>query len=419
MGFLGGVFGSERKQFGRKVLQHVRGHASVWAADYDPADDTVFFELRGGGTGWISVSLLYQRCGGRTGTELCDAVHETIMRAGPALTTTQDGQNWARIAPRLRPMLREVEQSHTPGQDHSPSLHADGPLPGVHKLARPVLPYLVEMVVIDRLATLEFVTTRHLENWGVDEDTAYAIAHDNMAVLAMNTLAAFEPGDGMRILEFDDDKGETYVGSLPLVPGWLAGVVARTGTRPILFFPQHVGMYLVLGATDDGLRVLMAKIEEHYRAAARPVSPVPYTVDDDGELVPLWLPDTDPAWKPLRHAESVLEARAYTLQARILEDDEELASRAILSAIKHVRRADGTEFTFTTWVDGGVTHLLPRAHVIVLVDTAGTRFGVTWDDVAAFVEFPAVPGFSPPRYRAEGHPPADIMARLRALAVPF
>ncbi|MBL1077734.1 hypothetical protein JK358_25360 [Nocardia sp. 2] len=418
MGFLGGIFGSARKKFGRKVLQQVLAHGSVASADYDPADDTVLFQIRGGGTGWINVAMLYRRFDGCAGPELSAMVYDMVQAAvsqrsgatGRAGGAEQPEDTWEQVAATVRPVLRPA--------GHDLVRVGDRNISGV-VLTRRVLPYLVEMVAIDRPTTIQFVTAQHLLGWGVDADTVYAAAHENMTELAMSALTAFEPAEGTRILEFDDDEGETYIGALPLIPGWLAGVAARTGTRPVVFLPGHLGMYLVLGAaegsaSEEMLPQLLALAEEKYDRALRPVSPVPYTVDDDGELIPLRLPETHPAWRALQHAEATLAAKVYGAQTDKLRADAD--REAAVSDLLQVRDQDGTEYTMTPWTGYGNTILLPRANYICFVGRDGDAFRVAWDDVAELVDLHPAEEYDPPRYRVAGHPSAEIMTRLRALA---
>ncbi len=202
--------------------------------------------------------------------------------------------DWEQIAPLLRPVLRREADQRTEGAPD------DAPV------SRAALPYLVERVVIDRAGAVRFVTERGIQDWGVDADTVYETARMNMAELAMSTLTAFEPPNGTGVMEFSDANGESYVGSLPLIGGWLAGVSARTGTRPLVFLPGQLGMFIVLGVTDETLIQVLELADRQYDEAAQSLSPVPYTVDERGELTPFHVQPGHPAWEALTRAEARL-----------------------------------------------------------------------------------------------------------------
>lgn len=399
MSFLGRIFGSRRERFGQHVLGLVRAYDEVEVAEFDSDSYVIDYRIRGGGQARMALDILYRRFNGLTGFALTRAVADLVEpRFG-----NREPERWEQVAGRLRPVLRPSGRNHSRFADIDASQLL---------LARATLPYLVEMVVVDMPTTMRFVTTQDLDNWGVDADHVFTIARSNMAEPAMNTLESLEPPSNTRVVEFADESGDSYIGSLPLVPGWLDGVATRTGSRPLVFLPGHAGMFLVLGATEDMLVPLLDFAEEHWDAALRPLSPVPYTIDGGGELVPLEVPQGHPAWQAIRHAEARLAAGSYGAQTEHLRSAE--YREEAVSELLHVRAPDGTEHTVTSWTDD-VTTLLPRAHYICFVSNDGDVFQVDWDVVAAHVNLTPAAGYEPPRYRVESHPPAEVMERLRAL----
>ncbi|MFF2557338.1 hypothetical protein ACFVUS_40495 [Nocardia sp. NPDC058058] len=400
MSFLGGVFGSARNRFGEKVLAQVLGYEGIESAEFDAAAFEVRFRFRESGHGKLMLDTLYTRCQGQPDAErerrVDDLVGEYLTESAP--------DTWDAVAGRLRPVLRGSERSR---------IDLEGFEGRDVMVWRPALPYLIELVVVDMPATMHFVNRLDLERWGVDAEQVFRAAHVNMAGLAMNTLAAFEPTTNTRVLEFADDDGESYVGSLPLVAGWLAGVATRTGTRPIVLMPGHLGMFVVLDSSDEQLPAFLEMAANKYDEALRPLSPLPYTVDAEGDLVPLQVPQGHPGWSALRSAEARLAAHAYRVQTEYLRADR--YREEAVSEVMHVRAPDGTEHTMTPWTDG-VPTLLPYAHFVCLVTMTGEVFRVAWEDVAAHVSLTPAPGFDPPRYRVEDHPPAGVMDRLRALS---
>ncbi|MTE14080.1 hypothetical protein [Nocardia aurantiaca] len=397
MGFLGGVFGSPRIRFGKKVLEQVRGYEAVETAQFDAEAYEIAYRLRNGYVAKLNLDTLYRRFNGKISAGLFDAVDNLILPPDAP-------EGWEQVAHRLRPVLRRagygaVKVAGLDGRDLV--------------LSRPALPYLSELVVIDLPSTVQFVTEQDLSRWGVDAEHVYSIAHANLTELAMNTMEAFDPPQGVRVLDFADDDGESYVGSLPLVAGWLEGVRARTDTRPLLFLPGHLGMLVVLGATPAVMPQLLALAAERQEAALRPLSAVPYTVDDNGEVIPLEVPEDHPAYSLIRRAQARLAVGAYHAQTEKLRAEE--GCEGAIMELLHVRAPDGGEYTMTSWTDGATT-LLPVADFICFVTGEGDVFRVAWDDVSGLVPLKLAAEYDPPRYRVHDHPPAEIMTRLRALA---
>ncbi|WP_433666880.1 hypothetical protein ACQP06_25000 [Nocardia sp. CA-136227] len=397
MSFLGGVFGSPRDRFGKKILEQVRGYEVVEFARFDPEAFEIACRLRNGYAATLKLEMLYRRFGGKVGAELFAVIDSMLLP--PAAR-----ESWDEVSPKLRPVVRRA------GYGAVRVAEADS---RDMVLTRPALPYLCELVVIDLPSTVQFVTRQDLSRWGVDEEQVYAVAHANLTELAMSTMTAFDQAEGVRVLDFTDDDGENYVGSLPLVAGWLAGVGARTGTTPLLFLPGHLGMLVVLGATPAAMPQLLALASERHEAALRPLSAVPYTVDDNGDLTPLRVPEDHPAYAEIRHAQAQLVVGAYRSQTENLreEDDREGAIMELLL----VSAPDGSEYTMTSWTDGA-TNLLPAADFICFVTGDGDVFRVAWDDVSGLVPLELADEYDPPRFRVQDHPPAEVMARLRALA---
>ncbi|MVU82238.1 hypothetical protein GPX89_34005 [Nocardia sp. ET3-3] len=394
MGFLGGVW---RNRFGRRVLEQVLAYDAVESAEYDERAYEIAYRLKNGYAARLNLDTLYQRFDGKIGAGLFQAVENLLLPPdAPA--------DWEQVATKLRPVLRRAGYG---------AANVEGPQGHDRVLARPSLPFLSELVVIDLPRTVQFVTEQDLSRWGVDAETVYSIAHANLTELAMNTMEAFDPPQSVRVLEFADDDGESYVGSLPLVAGWLAGVRTRSETRPLLFLPGHLGMFVVLGATPEITVQLMSLAQERHEAALRPLSTVPYTVDEEGELIPFHVDSDHPAHTAIRHAQIQLAVGVYHAQTERLraEREGELGIPELLA----LRDPDGAETTMTSWPDG-IPNLLPKADFICFVGAGGDVFRVAWDEVARLVALEPSDDYHPPRYRVHDHPPADIMTRLRALA---
>ncbi|MFD6463940.1 hypothetical protein [Streptomyces roseolus] len=220
--------------------------------------------------------------------------------------------------------------------------------------------------------------------------------------------------DGRKVLHIPDADGDLYAGSLPLVPGWLAGIGAKAGARPIVFVAQNTGLLIGAEFSPDHVLHLLRTARQLFDNAAREVSPVPYTVDENGRLIQYQVPRHHPVWRGIRAAESALSAHVYGQQYEHLRADLDAGRTEDRAArLTHISR-DGVETTFAAWTDT-VPTLLPRANNVSLtnVDTGATFF-VPWQTLATATELRQVEGIYPPRYRVQFHPDAHVMAVQRA-----
>ncbi|MGQ4617413.1 hypothetical protein [Nocardia sp. R7R-8] len=314
-------------------------------------------------------------------------------------------KGWDAVAPRLRPLIRQAGQL---------DMRAEGMRIADHTVWRPILPCLIETVVIDGQTSMQNANPGLLEEWGVDADTVFATARANVAELALDTVAGYDPGSKAGMLHIPDVSGDLYAGSMPLVDGWLTGIGAKAGARPIVFVAQNVGVLVGAEFSEEHVLHLVRMARRLFDDAVRQVSPVPYTLDEEGRLVPYQVPRNHPAWREIRSAESTLAAQVYGQQYEHLRADLDAGLTDDLAAkLMHVRR-DGVETTLSAWTDT-VPTLLPRAHNVTLtnVDT-GATFAVPWQTLAAAIDLRPVEGIYPPRYRVESHPDVEVMARLRA-----
>ncbi|WP_216910830.1 hypothetical protein [Nocardia noduli] len=180
----------------------------------------------------------------------------------------------------------------------------------------------------------------------------FGAARVNLAE-SFDTVAAYDPGSSAGMLHIPDLSGDLYAGSLPLVDGWLSGIGAKVGARPIVFIAQNVGVLIGVEFSEEHVVRLVEMARRLYDDAVRPVSPMPYTVDEAGRLVPYRVARDHRAWREITAAESTLAAQVY---------------------------------------------------------------GSQYEHLRAEVDLRPVPGVYPPRYRVEYHPDAEAMARLRAVA---
>ncbi|RMI35057.1 hypothetical protein [Nocardia stercoris] len=404
MSFLGGVFGSERKRrFAETACTILRSYEQM--TEVVPDLDGFGIDFRAGEIhGRINLDTVFRRTRSLSDTEAFDILAD-FLAGTPGLSPRAAKGSWDEVAPKLRPLIRQAGQLAN---------RMEGMRIADHTLWRPVLPCLIESVVIDRDTSMENIHPGELERWDVDTDTLFTTARANLARYAQQVLDTYDPVKHRGGLYISDTSGDNYAGSLPLVPGWLAAIGAKAGVRPIVFVGGNVGVLIGAETSAAQVAALVGTAREVFDQAVRPVSPQPYTIEGD-RLVPYLVPEGHPAWAPIRAAEATLWSSVYggqypglraDLDANLIED--------YAAKLVHVRARDGRESTYAAWTDT-VPTLLPRAHTVSLtaVDT-GDTFMVPWEVLDAELHLTPVEDLYPPRYRVEHHPAPDVMARLRA-----
>lgn len=192
---------------------------------------------------------------------------------------------------------------------------------------------------------------------------------------------------------------------------------ATAGGQPVAVVSEQNGL-LLLGVPVEPKSIagLVKLALEEYRSAVRPVSPVPYTVDADGAVVPYTVPREDPAWPALREAETALAFDVYGQQTTHLRAkyETEAIETYVGSLIRAKSTKDETFFTVAAWTDG-IESLLPRADYIALGHD-DEMFLLPFDDAIEELELAPEPGLYPARYHIGSWPDAQVMDRLRSRA---
>ena len=282
---------------------------------------------------------------------------------------------------------------------------------GLQPISRPAMPYLSELVVIDAPTSMAYLTDSHLAKCGATAEQAFSAARDNMAATALRTMDQ-KRSQGAPLIRFIDD-GDAYFSSLPLIDGWLAGMGARLGARPIAFVTEHTGLLLTVETPNgDGVTMLQKMAEEEWTKAVRPVSPVPYTVDADGRVVPYDVPRDHPAWETLRHSRILLALTAYEPQTEHYRDDFAAEHDPFMAALKGFRSPDGEEYTVATWTEG-IVSLLPKVDVITFVKQDTDIFRIPWGIVSDEVGLTPSEGCHPPRYHVGSWPGPEVIVRMK------
>jgi hypothetical protein len=394
-----GLFRTPEQRFGALVVDEAKaaGVAEAWFDE--PAFVVRWRREPGDDEGYINLHNIFRETSQSTRAERDARVRSlvaSLLQAGIS------GTSWEEVRDRLRPVLRGVTFGTGEG--------AVKPL-----LSRPSLPFLVELVVVDRPTAMEYVTEDLAQGWDVPADEIFAAARANLATVA-ETLVHSRLGPVKTFLRLDD-SGDNYFTSMLLLDDFLARVGERTDGRAVAFVPEKD--CLIIGRDDPALIAqLLPTIEEQFRQAVRPLSPAPYTVDESGATVPYRSSSDGPADgldDPVHRAEIMLAVSEYESQKAVLDARHERDGVDIFvaSLVVASNSSSGRLFSVAIWSPAVDTYL-PEADYVAFVDPLDM---VPWAAVMSTVELEPVPGVAPPRYRVTDWPAAERMAQLRAQAV--
>lgn len=395
---------SAHDQFAAEVLDAVLATGLVRSARYDAEAFSIVYEKDG--TGTIYLHNTYRETVGIDASERA----ERIQRLITILSSSAGAMSWAQARPNLRPVLRGVSFGQSvPGPttvDDQPADAKDRRL-----LARPALPYLNELVVVDEPTSMAYVTQVRLTEWGVGPDEVFAAARENLATSA--AALAGPATEGQRaVLRFLDD-GNGYLTSMLLVDGFLGSLAPHVGGRPVAFI-AHKDSLLVTADEPDALPALFKLVEEEFREAVRSISPAAYTCDDAGRVVPYQAPAGSAAAQAAHRAEVLLASSEYAGQKEALEtrfEDNGIFVGSVLVA----QRPDESVFSVAVW-GFDVDTLLPEADFVAF---QGDHEQLTVPFAVAVAEASLVPepDYLPTRYHVTAWPPEPVMSRLRTHAV--
>ena len=192
---------------------------------------------------------------------------------------------------------------------------------------------------------------------------------------------------------------------------------------------RPLGLFIA-GDADPGAAGWLAETaQREWQATTRAISPVVYTCDDSGAVVPCCRPESEALGRLLRYGEALLLGQEYGEQQQLLE---EVHARdgvdLFVASVTLVERKDGCTRSYCVWTDG-VDSLLPRTDALILQSNPppgpeqdGWRYFVPFDrarelagNAWSIAEVPA----GPVRFRARGAIDPGLRERLAQAAVPF
>jgi hypothetical protein len=399
MGIAERLFGSTRDRFGKEVAARVRAVDSVVSAEYDPEKFLVVYRVaQGTEPAVINLETVFREIQGAPAA----ARKTAIGRLADIAALPPTPENWDEVRAALRPVLRPVP--------------AD---PKFDLVGRPAGACLSELLVVDTPSAMRYATQSDLRRWGVAAEEAFDAAHRNLARTVTTSLDEARRRTGTAQPVRFADNGDAYLTSLPLVQGWLATMHRIADARPLAFPVSNSTLLLAYETSDTAALTEAFEIaEREWRESARPISPAPLTVDDEGAVVLYEPPADHPAHPVAKQAQILLAMDAYGPQTEYLRGaagPEDPFPAALIG----LRTPDGTQATATSWTDGEAS-LLPEADLVLFSQQAGEQGGemlkIPWAVVAEEAGLTRAEGFHPARYRVGSWPEADVLERMAKLA---
>jgi hypothetical protein len=211
------------------------------------------------------------------------------------------------------------------------------------------------------------------------------------------------------------DTGDAYFTSMMLLDGFLAGLADVVGGRPVAFVHDRDNL-MVIADDPAGVATMLELVERDYTDAARPLSPVAYTCDERGAVVPYMAAEPGPLADRVHRAQVLLAAAEYQSQKEALDAHYEREGRDVfVGSLIVAERQDSTLFSVAVWADDCVT-LLPRAD-LVCFQAPGEAVMVPWPAVVRTAGLRPEPGLTPDRYLVRTWPDKATLDHLRAEAV--
>jgi hypothetical protein len=395
---------SSQDAFAQEVLDVVVAAPRVESARYDAEEFAIVYRSRGDekDSGRIYLHNSFRETSGLSRRDRATQIHRLV---GIVLDPARD-ETWEQTRPKLRSVVRGVSF----GLGMPGAATVDNP---VRMLSRPFQPFLVELVVVDEPTSMAYVTTGRLAEWGVSEDQVFAAARENLASLAAGIDRSHSEDSKPQLIRFVD-SGDGYFTSMLLVEGFLAGLAARVGGRPVAFIPDKDS--LLVASDGPGLGQLYQMMEEQFGEATRSVSPVAYTVDEVGRVVPYQAPAGSDLGLVAHRAEVILASSEYAGQKEALDAQHERDGVDIfVGSVLVAQRPDNSVFSVAVW-SRDVDTLLPEADFLAF-QAEGEPLTVPFEVAVREASLLPEPGYAPVRFRVAAWPGEPVMSRLRAEAV--
>jgi hypothetical protein len=332
---------------------------------------------------------------------------ERLRRAVLAMGPQPRPVNWRDAAARLLPAVRSASWANA----------ATGPSAAGNSAAlpfgRPLVPFVKVLCAIDSAHSIGFATAADLAAWGVSDDEALRTAEANLARMPCQVRR-----NGPMALVLGPNG---YISSWLAAPAALATVAADIGGSVVAVAAARDQLILIDAAHPEAATRMLEATLEHYQATARPLSPVPYLISEDG--IEPWLPPSGHPARPIvAKASRYIAAVEYGQQKEALDRRLAEAGEDVYVAKQTLmQRPDGSFWSWALWVKQVTNGSLPQVDVLAFRDNEdpGVQFAVRWDDALRLAGhlLQEEPGCDPPRWRYVSWPDDSTLTALRANAV--
>ncbi|MGH3646646.1 MAG: hypothetical protein ACRDTM_05670 [Micromonosporaceae bacterium] len=385
---------SPQDRFAAEILDLFRFDERVEDAWYDREQFAISVRPVDGTPMLARLAELYDQWGATDTASRSAPLREFVANT---LRPPELPDSWEAARELVRPVLRGVTAALPPSR-----------APETGALWRRSMPYLAELVELD-LPGGPSLSIAQVQRWGVNAEDVFGAARQNLAARVLQPQPSGPVGE--RVLRLVDDGGMYCVSQL-LIDGWLAGFSWYLGGRPVAFIPDR--STLLVAPDNPGLLTrVFEMVEEEYDQAARPVSPMAYTVDDAGRLAPYNAPPGHPLHVSAGRAERVLVAAEYGTQKRWLDD---AGSGHRAGTVMLAGRGDGSVFSVATMLRDSAT-LLPRTDYVALYVDADETVFVAWDDAEQILGLKPEQYLEPERFLVDPWLAGGSRGALHAAAV--
>lgn len=291
----------------------------------------------------------------------------------------------------------------------------------------PFLPLLYAYVALESEAGLACLTAAAAARRGRTHRELLAEAVENLSERDAQLVPLDPSQPDEEVFELSASDG--LASSRLMLPGWLASMREVLPGEPLCAIPS-IDRCLVAGSASDDAVVRLLAAAEVLWEGEQPLSPVLYSTDPEGLVVP-WIPPADhPAAGRLQQAHAAFVTRTYERQREVLvaaaaaaEQRGELAEDApLIAECRVVPAPHGGAMTGTTLVEG-IDALLPVTDLVFLAwrpEHAEPHYLlVARTDLQAVApqRLVRVPDLDPPRLATLGFPNAEELALLREQAI--
>lgn len=255
--------------------------------------------------------------------------------------------SWQVARHELLPALRPVSRPNGIGAAHE----AKSPL-----ITRPFVPFLHQLLVLDRPRERHYLKAEHLARWEVSSEAAWLAAEGHLDPVA----GLRREGPLWRL-----DAGDGYDASRLALPGWLRAISERLGGRALAAIPHARALWV---GTEAMVAPLLEAAQEE---AGEPLSPCLFTHDAIGKIE-LWTPTPDSA-----HYRSVRGVQLrWGAQETLAWADEYGHPVANL----WMEKTAGSIHLICEW-DGNPEVLIPQAAFARIPGKSGEKRVVSWTEL--------------------------------------